>query len=128
MSDAFLAKLLKHIGMDDAAVGIVASLVSFSFLFQLFSILLMQKLHSVKRTVLIVDTVSQTLFLGVYLTPFLPVSPAGKAMAAGAGMLLGYAFKYAVGSILFRWANSYVDPKKRGVFSAVKGVSLWIMM
>ena len=120
VSDAFLAKLLKHIGMDDAAVGIVASLVSFSFLFQLFSILLMQKLHSVKRTVLIVDTVSQTLFLGVYLTPFLPFSPAGKAMAAGAGMLLGYAFKYAVGSILFRWANSYVDPKKRGVFSAVK--------
>ena len=120
VSDAFLAKLLKHIGMDDAAVGIVASLVSFSFLFQLFSVLLMQRVKNVKRTVLIADTVSQTLFLGVYLTPFLPLPPAGKAAAAGAGMLLGYAFKYAVSSILFRWANSYVDPKKRGEFSAVK--------
>ena len=120
VSDAFLAKLLKHIGLDDAAVGIIASLVSFSFLFQLLSILLMQRVRNVKRTVLIADTISQTLFFAVYLTPFLPLPPSGRAIAAGAGMLLGYAFKYSVNSILFRWANDYVDPAKRGEFSAVK--------
>ena len=66
VSDAFLAKLLKQIGLDDAAVGVIASLVSFSFLFQLFSILLMQRVRNVKRTVLVADTVSQMLFFGVY--------------------------------------------------------------
>ena len=120
VSDAFLAKLLKHIGLDDAAAGIVASLISFSFLFQLFSILLIRKIKSVKRTVLIADTVSQLLFLGVYLIPFLPLAPTGRAIAAAAGMTLGFAFRYAVGSILYRWANGYVDPRGRGEFSAVK--------
>ena len=120
ISDAFLAKLLKHIGLDDATVGIIASLVSFSFLFQLLSIPLMQRAGSVKRTVIVADTVSQTLFLAVYLIPFLPAAPALKGVLAAAGILLGYAFKYAVSSILFRWANSYVDPAKRGDFSAVK--------
>ena len=120
VSDAFLAKLLKQIGLDDASVGIIASLVSFSFLFQLFSILLMQRVKNVKRTVLIADTVSQMLFLGVYLVPFLPVPAGARGWLAAGGMLAGYAFKYAVSSMVFRWANGYVDPAKRGVFSAVK--------
>ncbi len=120
VSDAFLAKLLKQIGLDDAAVGIIASLVSFSFLFQLFSILLMQRVRNVKRTVLIADTLSQTLFFGVYLVPFLPVSSGARGWIAAGCMLTGYAFKYAVSSMVFRWSNSYVDPAKRGDFSAVK--------
>lgn len=120
VSDAFLAKLLKQIGLDDAAVGVIASLVSFSFLFQLFSILLMQRVKNVKRTVLIADTVSQMLFLGVYLVPFVPLSAGARGWLAAGGMLAGYAFKYAVSSMVFRWANSYVDPAKRGDFSAVK--------
>ena len=131
VSDAFLAKLLKQIGLDDASVGIIASFVSFSFLFQLVSILLMQRVKNVKRTALIADTVSQALFLGehgVFHTGgFGPARPVAGIVHVGVEVLevqvvvlLGYAFKYAVSSIVFRWANSYVDPKARRTFSAVK--------
>ena len=40
VGDAFLAKLLTNIGMSDSLIGIVSSLISFSFLFQLLSIFL----------------------------------------------------------------------------------------
>jgi hypothetical protein len=120
LTDAFLAKLLKHIGLEDAEIGIIASLVSFSFLFQLFSILLMQKVGEVKRTVIFCHTLSQFLFLGVYLVPFLPVPEGARGFVAAGGMLSGYALQYLVSSVLFRWANGYVDPRKRGGFSAVK--------
>ena len=120
MTDAFLAKVMKEIGLSDAAVGIIASLVSFSFLFQLLSILLIQRIASVKRTVIFCETFSQFLFLGVYLTPFLPIPDGMKGFAAAALILGGYGLKYIVSSVLFRWANSYVDPAKRGDFSAVK--------
>lgn len=120
VTDAFLAKLLKEIGMSDAAVGVVASFISLSFLFQLFSIPLLARICSVKRTVLVSDTLSQLLFFAVYLVPFLPLTGRGKAAAAVICMLGGFAAKYLVSSLIFRWANSYVDPKKRGEYSAVK--------
>lgn len=120
MTDAFLAKLLKHIGLSDAEIGIIASFVSFSFLFQLFSILLMQKIADVKRTVILCHTLSELLFLSVYLVPFLPVPDRARGAAAAAAMLGGYALQYLVSAVLFRWANGFVDPEKRGAFSAVK--------
>lgn len=120
MTDAFLAKLLGHIGLSDAEIGIIASFVSFSFLFQLFSILLMQKIGDVKRTVILCHTLSELLFLSVYLVPFLPVGDRTKGLAAAAGMLGGYALQYLVSSVLFRWANGFVDPRERATFSAVK--------
>ena len=45
VTDAFLARLLKQIGLSDASVGVLSSLVSVSFLFQLFSVLLMQRMR-----------------------------------------------------------------------------------
>ena len=120
VTDAFLAKLLKSLGMSDAAVGVVASVVSVSFLFQLFTVLLMQRVGNVKRTVLVFDTLSQLLFFAVYLAPLLPLAGRGRAVCAVICMTAGFAAKYLVSSLIFRWANGFVDPAKRGEFSAVK--------
>ncbi|MBQ3861281.1 MAG: MFS transporter, partial [Clostridia bacterium] len=120
VTDAFLAKLLKQIGLSDASVGVLSSLVSVSFLFQLFSVLLMQRMRNVKRTVLLVTLGSQILFLGVYLVPFLPVPGALRGAAAAVGILGGYALRDLVASVMFRWGNSFVDPRMRGEYSAVK--------
>ena len=38
VSDAYLAKLLTHIGLDDSLIGIIASLISAAFLFQLTAV------------------------------------------------------------------------------------------
>ena len=48
VSSAFLATLLKHLGMDDAQVGILSSVISLAFLFQLFSVFVVQHITNTK--------------------------------------------------------------------------------
>ena len=120
VTDAFLAKLLTHMGFSDAVIGVIASLTAFSFLFQLLSIYLMAHLHNTKRTVIICSTLSQMLFLSIYLVPFTPFGVQVKTVIVVGCMLLAYLCQYAIMSLHFKWANSYVDPSHRGEYSAVK--------
>ena len=120
VTDAFLAKLLAHMGISDSAIGIISSLVSFSFLFQLLAIYLMSHLKNTKKTVLLFDTMGQMFFLGIYLVPFLPVTVRVKTVIVILCILFAYICKYLIYSLCFKWANSYVAPEKRGDFSSVK--------
>ena len=120
VTDAFLAKLLAHMGISDSAIGIISSLVSFSFLFQLLAIYLMSHLKNTKKTVLLFDTMGQMFFLGIYLVPFLTVTVRVKTVIVILCILFAYICKYLIYSLCFKWANSYVAPEKRGDFSSVK--------
>ena len=119
-SDAFLAKLLKDIGLSDAATGLLSSVISFAFLFKLLSIPLAGKLKSVKKPVIILDTLSQLLFAGLYAIPFIPLSTGGKAAAVTVLLIAAYLTLYLNFPIAYKWGNSFVSPEKRGDFSAVK--------
>ena len=46
VADAFLAKLLLHLGLSDAMVGIISSFTSVAFVFQLLSVVLVQSRFS----------------------------------------------------------------------------------
>lgn len=120
VTDAFLAKLLTHIGISDSVIGIISSLITFSFLFQLLAIYLMAHLKDTKKTVILFDSLSQLFFLGIYMVPFLPVSVSIKTSLAVLLILFAYIFKYLILSLCFKWANSYVNPHLRGEYSAVK--------
>lgn len=120
VADAFLAKLLTHIGISDSLTGIISSFISFAFLFQLLSIWLVKKIKSTKKTVLVFDTLSQLFFMSIYIIPFLPVSRSVKTVLVMAAILTAYFAKYLIYSIFFKWANSFVEPSNRGEYSAVK--------
>ena len=120
VSDAFLAKLLTDIGISDSLIGIISSIISFSFLFQLASIWLINIMKNTKRTVICFDCLSQFLFMCMYCVPFVDVNLETKTIIVIAITVLAYFSKYLVSSILFKWANSYVEPSNRGSFSAVK--------
>lgn len=120
VTDAFLAKLLTHMGISDVITGIISSLVSFSFLFQLFAIYLMAHLKNTKRTVVFFDTLSLLFFFCIYLVPFLSVGVQMKTAIVVACILFAYICKYLILSLCFKWANSYVDPQHRGEYSAGK--------
>lgn len=120
VADAFLAKLLGYIGISDSLTGIISSFISLAFMFQILAIPLMKKMKNIKKTVLIYETLSQLLFMSLYLIPFMPVSYEVKTVLVIAGVLGAYFCMYLVYSIYFKWANSYVDPKKRGEYSAAK--------
>lgn len=120
VTDAFLAKLLKNVGMSDSLTGIISSFVSFAFLFQLLSIFILKRKINAKAMCIAFETFSQLCFVFLYVIPFLPVSALLKSMLVVVAIMVAYALKYVVASILFRWANSYVDPMQRGSFSAIK--------
>ncbi len=120
VTDAFLAKLLSNMGISDSVTGIISSLVSFAFLFQLFTIFIVQKITNVKRISVFFDSLSTLLFMSLYLLPFLSLSKEVKTFLVIAAVVLAYFSKYLVASIIFKWANSYVDPGKRGSYSAIK--------
>lgn len=119
-TDAFLAKLLKSIGLSDALTGVLSSLISFTFLFQLLSIPIAGKTKNVKKTVMLLDTASQLFFACIYAVPFLPFGKTAKGFVVTLFILLGYLALYLNSSVCYKWGNSFVSPDKRGSFSAVK--------
>ena len=120
VGDAFLASLLTYIGISDAMAGIISSFVSLAFLFQIFSIFVVRRISNVKRFVTLFHSLSQLLFLALYLVPFLPFAFEYKQLAVIVCILLAYFGNYLVTSIIYKWGNSHVDPHKRGSYSAGK--------
>ncbi|MBO5369404.1 MAG: hypothetical protein J6B23_01865, partial [Clostridia bacterium] len=120
IADAFLAKLLTNIGISDSLTGIIASFMSIAFLFQLLSMSVAGKINGSKKIVIIFQMISQALFILMYLIPFLPMSTEVKTVAVVVSILAGQIGLYFVSSILFKWANSYVEPLSRGKYSAAK--------
>jgi MFS family permease len=120
VADAFLAKLLSELGLSDGTIGIIASFISFAFLFQLCAIFMVQRITNTKRTAILFHTVSQLLFMSLYLIPFLPFAQAYKQIIVIVCILFAYFGNYCVTSIIYKWGNSYVDPHKRASYSAGK--------
>lgn len=120
VGDAFLAKLLTEMGLKDSTIGIISSFISVAFLFQLASLLLVRHTKNVKRTSTFFNTLSSFLFMCLYLLPFLPTGVRGKTVCASAVLLSAYFCNYIVTSMLFKWGNSFVEPTKRGTYSAGK--------
>lgn len=120
ISDAFLAKLLTSIGISDSVIGIISSIITIAFLFQLLAIFLVDKIKRNKQAALIFTTSSQLFFMVLYLIPFFLISKSAKTTMAVFLILGAYLCQYLIASILFKWANSFVAPYKRAQFSATK--------
>ena len=120
VGDAFLVKVLASLGMSDAVIGIISSFVTLAFLFQLFSIFVVQRITNTKRFVIIFHTASQLFFMGLYLIPFLPFANECRHALVIVCVLIAYFGNYFVTSIVFKWGNSFVDPRKRASYSAGK--------
>ena len=122
ITDAFLAKLLRSLGLDDSVVGIISSFVSLAFVIQIFSIFLYKWKMSSKRLALIFYPISRILFLGLYLIPFLPIKETAVKITVMIFILIAYFCQYLVTNVIFKWGNSYVDARKRASFSATKEI------
>lgn len=119
---AFLTKLLLYLGISDAMVGIISSFITLAFVFQIFSLLIMRMRTSRKSLVLTAHTLSFLLFMGAFLTPFIPVSSGVKTVLVTGSIMLAYVFLYLISSPLFRWANSHVEPDHRARYSALREI------
>lgn len=122
VTDAFLAKILKHIGVSDSLTGIISSFVSLSFLFQLFSVFVAHRIRNTKRFAAFFHFLSQMFFMSLYLVPFMPFAKEYRSILAIICILMAYFGNYFVTSIIYKWGNSYVDPHHRARFSATKEI------
>ena len=74
VSDAYLSNLLSYMGIGDGTIGIISSLISFAFLFQLLAIFAVKHITNVKKTAIFFHFASQLLFMSLFLIPFLPMA------------------------------------------------------
>lgn len=118
-SDAFLAKLMTSMGIDDATIGILSSMLNLTILIQLAVIPLMARVRSYKRIVVLFDTLSVFLYFIIYLLPFLPASRPVLTVLTFLFMTAAPLCKYFCNSMYISLVYSYVDPKKRGRFSSL---------
>ena len=122
VSDAFLATLLTEMGIDDAVIGVISSLISLAFLFQLVSIFIVQHIRNVKLVAIPIHCISQMFFLVLYLLPFLSIPKSIRTFTVIGCLLIAYFGNYLVTSLIFNWGNSYVDPSVRANFAATKEI------
>ena len=120
VADAFLATLLKYLGLSDAMTGIIASFASVAFVFQLMQVFLVQSKFSTKKIVMLFDILSQMLFAFIYFVPFVPIDPTAKKFIVMASIMTSQVCKTMVITLYYKWGNSYVEDDKRAQFSAMK--------
>lgn len=122
VADAFLATLLTQMGLSDAVIGVISSLISLAFLFQLFAILVVQHIHNVKLVAIPIHCISQLFFLVLYLLPFFNIPAQFRTAVVVGCLLVAYFGNYLVTSVIFNWGNSYVNPMTRANFAATKEI------
>ena len=120
ISGVYLVKLLKHIGLSDAVIGLISSVTSFAFLIQLLSIGLVKAIKNTRKVVIGFTFLFQLFIITLYFIPFLPVSRTVKAISIVTFFVSSHMIKCLISGIHFKWANSFVSPDTRGVYSAVK--------
>lgn len=122
VGDAFLAKLLTHIGFTDSEAGIISSLITLAFLFQLLAVFVVRKITNTKLVAILFHTTSQIFFMSLYLLPFMPFATEIKKPLVVICIIAAYFGNYMVSTVIFRWGNSFVDPTKRASFTAGKEI------
>ena len=121
VADAYLSNLLTAIGMSDSLVGMVSSLASLAFIFQLLSMFLIKRITNTKAVASIIHLTGRMFFVALYFIPFFNFIPVGyKGLAAMICITIGYLGNYSVTTIIYRWGNSFVPPARRGIFSSTK--------
>ena len=120
VTDAFLTKLLSHLGIDDATIGIISSFISLAFAIQIFALFLYKLRLNAKTTTLLFYPLSRLIFSALYVIPFIPMGNTTVKVLIMCLILVAYSCKYLALNVLYKWANSYVDPTKRASYSATK--------
>lgn len=124
-SGVYIARIASEIGISDSLTGVLSSLVSLGFAFQITSVFL-KKGGRVKNSVVTLHLLNEVLFVLMYLLPIFSIPRGAKALLFGALLLLGHAAMNASIPSKTAWMMSFVTPDKRGKFTARKHIVLLI--
>lgn len=120
VTDAFIAKILGRLGVSEANIGIITTIISLAMAFQLFSIMVAKLKTNVKIITLCFSTVSNLFFSLLYLVPFFTIADTVKRYLAVILIVVAYFCLYVSSPVQYKWAYKFVQQEKRAMFSATK--------
>ncbi len=116
---AYFAKITSYIGMSDALTGILTAFVTLGSTFQVIAIFLHNKVP-VKKWITTLHLINQLCFAFIYVIPVVKVSKIVKTVIFVILLLVAYLFHNIVNAPKIAWYMSFVEDKKRGIFTANK--------
>ena len=118
--DAFLAKLLTHVGVEDGLVGVITTIASLSSIFRLLSFVIVPRIRNTKRYAIPMQMFGELMFVSLYLIPVLSIDSQAKSPLMVLCIVLAYLGYHLSSSVVYRWGNSFVDPHHRAEFTNTK--------
>lgn len=119
-SGAFLTLLLKQMGASDALTGIISSFTVLAYGVQMFTVTFIRRRRSIRRSVLVLQTLQQLMYSLVYLLPFLPLANGAKVVMFMVLFLSATLLSNLVTPVKYNWMMHFVRPENRGIFTAHK--------
>ncbi len=119
VSGAILTRLLLVLGVSDALTGIISAITTFATGIQFMTVSFMRHRKSIRTTGNMVCILHQVAQAAMFLLPFLPVPRALRVILFVLLYLAPTVFKNLTGSAMYNMYIVYVDPQKRGSFSAI---------
>ena len=120
VTGSYLAKLTTSIGISDEMTAILSELTTVSGIFQIFSIYLSHK-RPVKKWLMPLMILPQILFALVYLIPLFDLKLSSSVLLFVI-ILLARSLASVCGPVKIGWLISYVEPSKRGRFTATNTI------
>ncbi len=120
VAGSFLATITTRLGFSDAHTGILSSIISLGYVFQLISIAIRPKRS--KPMVLALSIANQLLFTLLYVIPLPSKSNTFLKTAFVVVILAAYLLYYIAHPKKTNWFMSLVDDKERGRFTANKEI------
>ena len=111
ITGAFLASILKNIGVPDSVTGIITALTSFGFSAQLVSVLFIKPKNNVKKMIVTMNLLNHLMFAVLYLIPYISLSHKIKIAAFAVMFLGGHLVVNAATPFKYTWFLSYVQLK-----------------
>lgn len=120
VAGSFLATLTKELGISDNMTGIISSIVSLGFVFQLFSIFIYRR--RVKKLVVTMSIINQLLFMLLYVIPISNINQHVKTAVFTSTIFLAYLLYNIAHPKKINWFMSLVNDGNRGRFTANKEI------
>ena len=122
ITGAFLATVLKQIGVPDSVVGITSALTSFGFSAQLIAVLFVRPGKKIKRYITFMHLANQLMFSFLYLIPFINIPSSIKIALFIIMFLGGHLLSHLAMPFKLSYLMGFVDDGIRGRFTANKEI------
>ena len=120
MSGAFFTLLVKQMGVSDALTGILSSISVLACGVQMFATSILRNRRSIRKSVLVLQTMQQLLYSFLYLLPFVPIPGIIKVGVFAGVYLAATLLTNLIAPAKINWFLHFVKPGNRGIFTAHK--------